>query len=554
MSPFCHILYYKVRSVLKIKRPITPRILFRGLGVAIVYLAFAVGTYFFILATLHYVLTQTKIGLFLLHEFISMILFVFFVTVNIGNIIVAYATLYKSEEVTFLLAHPIRPTQVFLIKFLDNFFYSSFNFIVILLAGILAYAHYFHLGFATTLALLFFNFLPFTFSAGMVGVLLLMLILRLALRTGLKPVIVGIAAFYSLSVISYFRGLSPMRLVNAVLSHYPDVNRYFSELLPPLIKLLPNQWLASSLFWLIKDAHQRVILTALPQITLCLGLFLLTIFAGYRFYYSTWLALPSLKLPSPRNRGKSTLWFAKPSRLPPPVAALWKRDALLFIREPSQIGHFIIMCLLILIFLVSLNHLNINQARHSQLQTLIYLTVQAFNAFLIASLALRFIYPLISLEGSACWRIRSAPVTMRSILLWRVFPFFLFIWLISLLLSFYSNNRFAATLMQVSLVISSLLAVTLVSLNLGMGGYHANYSEKSPIRLSSSPGATLSFLVSLVYISLVLIWLFAPLKIYFTAPQPAGYFGTAIVKVALLSAAATIYYYRQAEKSLERDL
>lgn len=196
MSQVFHILLYKLLAYLKLQKQLDLRVISRGLGVFFVYIAFAVGTYLFVNKVLQYTLTQTKIGLFLLHEFISMILFVYFVSVNIGNIIVAYSTLYKSDEVTYYMTKPIQPGKIFLIKFLDNFFYSSANFMVILLAGILAYAHYFKLGFITTIVILIFNFMPFTLTAGMIGVLFLLLILRVAIRIGLKPVIFFLATIY----------------------------------------------------------------------------------------------------------------------------------------------------------------------------------------------------------------------------------------------------------------------------------------------------------------------------------------------------------------------
>jgi hypothetical protein len=43
------------------------------------------------------------------------------------------------------------------------------------------------------------------------------------------------------------------------------------------------------------------------------------------------------------------------------------------------------------------------------------------------------------------------------------------------------------------------VALTYVSLGLGMGGYFANYSERSPVRIASSRGATMTLLLGLVF-------------------------------------------------------
>ncbi|KAB2845717.1 MAG: hypothetical protein F9K45_03380, partial [Melioribacteraceae bacterium] len=60
----------------------------KDFGSLIVYGGFAVGAFFFSQNLISYLLIEAKIGLFLLHEFISTALFIFFLSINAGNIIV----------------------------------------------------------------------------------------------------------------------------------------------------------------------------------------------------------------------------------------------------------------------------------------------------------------------------------------------------------------------------------------------------------------------------------------------------------------------------------
>jgi hypothetical protein len=59
------------------------------------------------------------------------------------------------------------------------------------------------------------------------------------------------------------------------------------------------------------------------------------------------------------------------------------------------------------------------------------------------------------------------------------------------------------------------VAVGLTGLNLGAGSYFASFREKNPIRVASSQGASLTFLASMLFLSLVSIVLMIPLKRYF---------------------------------------
>ena len=55
----------------------------------------------------------------------------------------------------------------------------------------------------------------------------------------------------------------------------------------------------------------------------------------------------------------------------------------------------------------------------------------------------------------------------------------------------------------------------MVSLNLGAGLYFVNYKERNPIRASSSQSATLTFLMGLLYLTIVIGLMFVPVSRYF---------------------------------------
>jgi hypothetical protein len=99
MRVFLHILTYKLITFVKTTFDLRFVSVVRGIGSLIVFGGFAVGAYFLSSWITTFVLDQTRIGLYLFHRFISMMLFVFFVAVNLGNIVVSYATLYRSSEV-----------------------------------------------------------------------------------------------------------------------------------------------------------------------------------------------------------------------------------------------------------------------------------------------------------------------------------------------------------------------------------------------------------------------------------------------------------------------
>ena len=80
-----------------------------------VFTGFALSTFISSNYATAYLLSEAKIGLFLFHRILSMLLFILFVLVSLGNMIVAYSTLYKSKDIEFFLTTPIKPIKIYVL-------------------------------------------------------------------------------------------------------------------------------------------------------------------------------------------------------------------------------------------------------------------------------------------------------------------------------------------------------------------------------------------------------------------------------------------------------
>lgn len=521
MNGVLHILYYKILIFLKVNSPFNFSAVLKSLGSGIVYSIFAYGCFVMTSNTIEYLLINVKIGSFLLHRFVLVVLFIFFIAINVGNMVVSFSTLYKSKEVFHLITKPISFTKLFLIKFLDNFFYSSTTLLLIITAVLLGYGFYFNLSFWFYPFALFFLILPFMFSAGSAGVIILLIILRFAGKWGIKKVLTLVGLFYITSVISFYFVSSPIQLVEKVFDYYPHINQYFGFLESGLVKFLPNYWIAESLYWISENRIERAIPFIYANLVTSIFIFAIALFAAKKWYYETWLT--SLKINAElKNNGKKRnqiFGFHKNSYLNGFDESIVKREFLLFFREPSQWLHLLVMLFLITIFISSISGIDIIilKAYNEYLKTLVYLIVSLFNVFLVASLSLRFVFPLISLEGEALWKIRSAPINFNDLLLKRLIIYFVLIFFIGQLISFFSNFQFPVMLSIVAQINAAITTITLISLNFGMGGIFANYKEKNAIRLASSQGASITFLFTLLYLVIIIVILFIPVSNYFYA-------------------------------------
>ncbi len=561
MKQILHILKFKIIAFLRFDTKFTFNSIIKSFGSSLIYIAFAAGGFFFVQRLFYFLLVEIKIGLFLLHEFISMILFIFFISVNIGNIIVSYSTLYKSNEINFFLTKPILPARIFAIKFLDNFFYSSSTLIMMLFSLLAGYVVYFKLSFEAFL-LLVLGFVPLIFSAASLGVIILLLVIRLASQYGIKKIIYGLISLYFLIIVFFFNLNSPKMLVTTVLRYYPFVSKdfYLGDLIPPLIKFLPNNWFAQSAYWLVRGDISFSLAYLFLQIVLSLFLFSVAIYLGHRWYFKTWLlnAKLSADFVSRRKENKSFFNLENKSFLKPQSESIVKRDLLMFIREPSQYIHFFVLLFLIGVFIFSVAGIKFVGLGNYNLQTMIYLSLFLFNLLFISTLSLRFIFPLISLEGLAFWKMKSSPVQNNFFLKSKIVIFSSFILLIALSLSFFSNYKFGIVLTVFSAFITLLAAMTIISINFGMGGLYTNFKEKNAIRLSSSQGASLSFLINIVYMLFIVIVLYKPLSGLFLSimikrPFDLITFYWSLIPIAIPSFILIITFLKLAANSIKKD-
>jgi ABC-2 type transport system permease protein len=184
----------------------------------------------------------------------------------------------------------------------------------------------------------------------------------------------------------------------------------------------------------------------------------------------------------------------------------------------------IVILVLIGIFVASISNLDVKllNAYNTNLKTVIYLIVFLFNVFLIASLALRFVFPLVSLEGQTYWKIKSSPINSTKLLMIKFFTFLAIVLIIGLLINYFSHFRYPFILTLTSSINTLFVTITLVSLNFAMGSMFANFNEKNPIKLASSQGASLTFLFTIIYLVFLMIILFFPIHNFFSLSNNPG--------------------------------
>ncbi|MBN1300315.1 MAG: hypothetical protein JW995_03795 [Melioribacteraceae bacterium] len=555
MKQLFHILKYKVKINSRIDLKLSVASFVKEFGSFLVYAGFAVGAFIFSKTALHILLENFRIGFFLLHQFLSVVFFIFFISINVGNIIVSWSTLYKSEEVIFFFSRPVHSYKVFLVKFLDNIFYSSSTLFLVLISVFLGYAVYFNLSVLQLIYIVVFNLLPFILTAASLGIIILLLIIKLASKIGARNLILTLALLYFGSVIIFFKSLSPLHLVYNVLAYYPNVDQYFGYLLPGISSYMPNQWFSDTLYWIVSGNFKLSAVNSLKQISVSIILLSLATYLGKLWYYETWLNQSRLTFRlSKKSKLSSNHLFNNSSR----TTSVIIKDIMLFLRDSTQVLHAVVLLILLIIFMISSSGISYLHFEDIRLAGTIYLSIFAFNVLLVSTLSLRFIFPIISLEGMAFWKIKTAPIKNNPLLNTKLLPAAFLIILISAVLAFASHLKLAPHLIPHAVISLACISSGLIIMNFCMGIIFVRYREKNAIRIASSKGASLTFLFSVIYLAVIVGILYNPVQEHFyivlnSAYYQYKYLKMAFYSVSLFSLLVGLSFYVLANISFQKD-
>jgi len=559
---FLHIIAFKNKMFWKVTFSLSVQSLVKNIGSFIVFGSFAVGAFLFSRFLTAYLLENVKIGLFLFHRFMSMLLYVFFITISLGNMVVSFSTLYRSPEVNFMLTRPIPHLTIFVIKFLDNFFYSSGTLFLAGFSVLLGYGSYFGFPWHFYVLVMLGVLVPFMFLAGCTAVIILLVLMKLASKINFKVLVGALVLFYIAQIYLYFHVTSPIHLVREVMRYYPNVNLYFGQFDPPVSRYLPNFWISQILFFYATGKGTAVAGYCAMLVLSSAAAFIALVVAGDRLFYPTWITSLSFRSFSIKKfEFTGTLFsFERRSNFSPQHESILKREYWQFLREPSQWIHLVVMLFLVFTFLSSVTSMDFG-LQDPKLRTAVFLVVYIFDAFLITSIALRFAFPMMSLEGDAYWTIRSAPLNVSRVY-WTKFALVLVpLLVIGMTLAVLSNFPYLrlSPLPGITTAGMGFIAVALVSLNFGMGSYFVNYDEKNPIRIASSQGATLTFLLSIVFLVILVSVFFFPIlsvfnSIYYEIPKKNHLLYYALGVIGFLSVVVAVVSHSIGVRALARDV
>lgn len=457
---------------------------------------------------------QLSLGDLVMARLLSTFALTLFVLLTFSNVLIAYATLFRSREMPYLVQSPIPVANLFLGRFYECVSFSSWA--TAFLGGPILLAYGMEAGAPLSFypALVAF-YVPFVVIPGAIGCMVTLFAMRHVdklrgrwVPLGVLAVAVGLGMFRS------FRS----RFETPDLSDPESIQTILELLTTTQSPFLPSQWLAQGVLATATGNLGEAVFMFLLLASNAALLLWLAVLAAERFFPVGWSALMAADEQRPPGEAKGILTRLEGLMgfLPEPYRSLVIKDLRLFWREPSQWSQFLLFFGIMAVYLANLgqtqNVASLDPRTWQAWGTLLNLTA---SMLVLASLTTRFIYPLISLEGRRIWILGLSPVTMGQIVAQKFWLSVATTSVFTVGITVLSAVKLDLAPLPFALSVLAVVATTfaLSGLAVGLGSLYPNFEEDNPSRVVSGLGGTLNFLLSLAYIvgvtaglGVVLLW------------------------------------------------
>jgi ABC-2 type transport system permease protein len=513
----------------------------------------------FVFGVLYRLLTYFRgvdeIGALLAGKLLGLVLLGFSSILLLSNVITSLSSFFLAKDLDMLVSAPVDWFRLYGAKLLETVVASSWMVLLVSIPMFTAYGIAYDGGWLFPL-LVAAMMLPLFVIPAVIGSALTLLLVNIFPAHRTRDILSVIAVLTAGGIVLLFRIVRPERLARP--EGFASLVDFIAVLRTPSSPFLPSEWVAKATMGFLNGTPDW------------LSLYLLWTTAGAVVVFGA-LLHRALYLNGFSKAQESAQRFVKAGgvagrfgrRLLAPFGVLRRelvmKELRVFFRDTTQWSQLILLAVLVVVYVFNIKYLPL---RGEGITFFLVNVVPFLNlvlaGFVLASIAARFIFPGVSLEGRTLWLLRSSPMEVRD-LLWAKF------WVGTLPLILLALGIVGVTnwLLQVSdfMFFVSVASITLLTfalsgLAIGFGTMFPQFETENAAQIPTSFGGLLYMMASIALIGAVVVLEARPVYGYLSAqafgspPEPTEMivgFGAA----ALLCIAATIIPIKLALTRLE---
>lgn len=496
--------------------------------------AFLFGVSFRVLS---YFRTIEGLGDLLALRLLSMVLLTFFSLLLFSNVVTSLSTYYLSGELDILHAAPIRLESIYRAKFAETLMDSSWMTLIYGLPVFAAYGTVFHAPPAYYLGL-FLTLIPFLIIPAALGILFIMLLVNAFPARRARDVIVLFGLLFFVALYVLFRFLRPEKLVDP--ETFPTLVQYLTAMRGPATPFLPSAWASDVLAPLLSGKPGDPLFFLLMLWSTALALIVIGEWACLGIYAAGWTrSQEGKKANISRSRFAELLFLFLTFPFRGKIRAIVRKDLKLFFRDTSQWSQLFLILALAVVYIYSFRLLPLDRAAMPSffLQNLISFLNLGMVGFVISAVAVRFVFPAVSLEGESFWIIRTSPFSLREFLWAKFWSSILPLLALAEILTVLSNLFLRTTpfMMWLSVVTVFLMTFGITALGIGLGAVFPRFRFENVAQIPTGFGGITYMLITMVFIGAVVTLEAWPVYRIFMA-QTAG---SALPRSGLIGIAAS---------------
>ncbi len=445
-----------------------------------------------------------EFGDYLLRLGLSWLFLTFLAFLAFSGVVTSLSTFFLSDDLRLLMASPVAARRFFQARFARTVGSASWM-VVIFMAPVLIgigvgrcapYAFY-----ATTIA----TVVPFSIVPVALGSACTLFVVNVFPAKRARDLLMLMGLGFAVAVVLLLRFIQPERLLRV--ESLPDVTDFFATLQSPITPMLPSFWAGETLFAAVQGGfdwlHAAALWTTAGAFTVLLGA------AHARWHFAGYSR--SQEAPKTRFARFRTLdLVASALPLSPVRRQLLVKDVKIFLRDVSQWVQLLPLLALVLLYLYNFRVLDLDRIPYmSGFVKNVYAFINLGMAgFVMATVAVRFVFPAVSAEGSAFWIIRTSPISMHDFL-WSKFWTALFpVLVFTEALTIAANQLLGVDPFLKLVAAATIFALTfaLVGLACGLGARYPRFNADATQAAGSYGGVMFMIAaVALIIVTIVLV-------------------------------------------------
>jgi ABC-2 type transport system permease protein len=453
-----------------------------------------------------------ELGDFLLRIGLSWLFLTFLSFLAFSGVVTALSTFFLSEDLRLLLAAPVSVRRLFHARFLRTIGQASWM-VVIFMAPVLL-----GVGVARCAPCAFYiaallTVAPFVVIPVALGTGVTMLLVNIFPARRARDILMLMGIGFAGSIVLLLRYVQPERLLRV--ESLPDVTAFFATLQSPITPMLPSFWAGETLFASLQGGadflHAGALWTTAGALTVVMSS------ASERWYFSGFSKAQEAR----KARFTRLTVLDHLARLLPLSIVrrqLLIKDLKVFLRDVSQWSQLLLLLALVMVYLFNFSVLDLDRIpRMSGFIKNVYAFVNLGMAgFVMATVAVRFVFPAVSAEGAAFWIIRTAPISFNDFLWSKFWTGFVPVLLLTEILTVAANEFLGVDpfLKITSAIAIVFMSLALVGLATGLGARYPRFSADNATQVAGSPGGVAFMVAAVLYVLVMIVLLGWPSSLY----------------------------------------